>query len=298
MLASSERPTSAIAEQTFALTDYDLAATLSSGQAFRWRYQDGSWVGVVAGRWVRLTQQNTDLHAQTTGAPEDWSWLRNYLQLEIPLSQIIQTFPKDEVMTTAVQASRGLRLLKQDHWECLASFILSSTKQIVQIQQCVESLGERFGAPLPVPPGFPSRSNFPSPHRLAECTESELRDCKLGFRAPYLLEAARRIAQGHLHLADLQNASIESARNQLMTLPGVGPKVADCVLLFAYGFPNAFPVDVWIYKAIQQLYFPKRPATTRQLQQFTQTYFGPHSGYAQQYLFHYMRTKIGRTQAL
>ncbi len=296
MVESSKGPAIKLSEKSFEISDYDLASTLTSGQAFRWRSINDAWVGVVAGRWVRLSQRENKLLAETTGTAGDWGWLRDYLQLDIELSQVIQTFPKDAVMTTAVKATQGLRLLKQDHWECLASFILSSTKRIVQIQQCVESLSDHFGEPLPVPAGFPARSDFPTPQRVAECSESELRECKLGFRAPYLLEAARRISQGKLQLSALEKAPINEAREQLMTLPGVGPKVADCVLLFGYGFPTAFPVDVWIYKAIQQLYFPKRRASARQLQRFTQTYFGPHSGYAQQYLFHYMRTKIGQTE--
>ena len=114
----------------------------------------------------------------------------------------------------------------------------------------------------------------------------------MGFRAPYLLATAQRVADGSLDLEKIRGLSLAEARAELMELPGVGRKIADCVLLFAYGHPAAFPVDVWVMKAMQQLYFPKRRASASRIGHFAATHFGPHSGYAQQYLFHYMRTKM------
>ena len=224
-------------------------------------------------------------------------WLTNYLQLDADLNAILAGFPDDDAMRSAVVACRGLRLLRQDPWECLASFILSSTKQIVQIQQIVALLCERFGEPLPVPSGHKLTHGFPTPGRLASATESELRNCKMGFRAPYLLETARAISEKRLVLPTLAEMPVADAREQLISLPGVGPKIADCVLLFAYGFPSAFPVDVWVMKALRELYFPRRKPSRSRLQRFTQTYFGRHPGYAQQYLFHYMRLHRSRVAA-
>jgi N-glycosylase/DNA lyase len=179
--------------------------------------------------------------------------------------------------------------LRQDPWECLASFILSSTKQIVQIQQIIALLCQRHGEPLLVPEGHAPAYAFPSPARLVRATETELRNCKMGFRAPYLLATARIITEGQLDLARLHQMPVEEARAELLKLPGVGPKIADCVLLFAYGFQAAFPVDVWVMKALQQLYFPRRRPSRLRLHHFITTYFGSNAGYAQQYLFHYMR---------
>ncbi|MBI3418168.1 MAG: DNA-3-methyladenine glycosylase 2 family protein [Verrucomicrobia bacterium] len=271
--------------------DYDLAATLTSGQAFRWQPQDDGWTGVVAGRWVQLTSRPDGILARTATLQTDWRWLADYLRVEENLAAVLESFPDDEPMRAAVAACRGLRLLRQEPWECLASFILSSTKQIVQIQQIVALVCECFGEPLPVPEGVALAFAFPSPQRLAAVTEADLRACKMGFRAPYLLATARRVASTALDLAGLSSLSLESARAELMSCPGVGRKIADCVLLFAGGFPQAFPVDVWIMKALQQLYFSRRRASRRRLEKFTATHFGPHAGYAQQYLFHYMRTK-------
>jgi N-glycosylase/DNA lyase len=134
-------------------------------------------------------------------------------------------------------------------------------------------------------------ASFPTPERIAACTEADLRACKMGFRAPGLLNAARQIAEGRFDLEKIRALDYAEARLELMKLHGVGGKIADCVLLFGYGFDAAFPVDVWIGRALQELYFPRRRAGEKRLRKFAATHFGPHAGYAQQYLFHFMRTK-------
>jgi len=292
--------------------DYDLAATLDSVQVFRWHPCNDSWVGVIGQLWVRLTQMRDGIRAETAGPVADWRWLHDYLQTEVDLDTVLKTFPDDAPMRDAVTACRGLRVLRQDPWECLASFILSSTKQIVQIRQIVALLCKRFGDPLTrpadtlSPPGgerdgargtFTSGENhllhsFPTAERLASVTEAELRTCKMGFRAPHLLAAARRIADGKFDLERLRHLTLAEARGELMTMRGVGGKIADCVLLFAYGFDGAFPVDVWVERALRELYFPRRRVGDKRLRHFAATHFGPHAGYAQQYLFHYMRKKL------
>jgi N-glycosylase/DNA lyase len=276
--------------RAFAARDYDLAATLTSGQAFRWRQQDRWWSGVIGNRWVRLRSEPGSITAETAGPVADWDWLAHYLQLQVDLGEVLREFPDDEPMRAAVAACRGLRLLRQDPWECLASFILSSTKQIVQIRQIITLLCERYGEPLAVGPGWPPAFTFPSPARLARATEAELRACKAGFRAPYLRATAEIIAGGLLDPVRVHDLPVEAARAELMKLPGVGRKIADCVLLFAYDCQSAFPMDVWVMKALRQLYFPHRRVTLRRLHQFAATHFGSRAGYAQQYLFHYMRT--------
>jgi N-glycosylase/DNA lyase len=277
--------------RTFAVRDYDLSATLASGQVFRWRLQDRWWAGVIGTHWVRLRSDPSSITAETAEPITDWDWLADYLQLRLDLSAVMRSFPDDEPMRAAVDACRGLRLLRQDPWECLASFILSSTKQIVQIRQITSLLCERYGEPLSAVPGWPAAFAFPSPARLARVTQAELRACKMGFRAPYLLATASLIAGGQFELARLHPLPVEVARAELMKLPGVGRKIADCVLLFAYGFESAFPVDVWVTKALRQLYFPRRKVSLQHLHRFAATHFGPRAGYAQQYLFHYMRTR-------
>ena len=277
--------------KTIEVGDYDLDATLTSGQAFRWRKKDRSWIGIVQGRWVRLTPAESAIVADAATDIGDWSWLTDYLQTGLDLGRVIQSFPQDPAMNAAVTACRGLRLLRQDPWECLASFILSSTKQILQIQQIVSLICQRFGAPITMGDGQEPAWAFPAPERLAGLSETELRACKMGFRAPFLLCAARAVAEGKLDLKSLNRLSIESARAELVKLHGVGEKVSNCVLLFAFGRQEAFPVDVWIAKALRQLYFPRRKLSLKQLQAFATKHFAPNAGYAQQYLFHYVRMK-------
>ncbi|MEN9574280.1 MAG: hypothetical protein RL514_2135 [Verrucomicrobiota bacterium] len=292
--------------------DYDLPATLASGQAFRWRPVGDAWEGIISGHHFRLRQTPTDISAELLGAcgtstaPD---LLRHFLQLDADLPAILATFPDDPPMRAAVAACRGLRLLRQEPWECLVSFICSSTKQIVQIQQIIALLCERFGERIPVgeavrslkltplkqsetPHGVSCESfAFPTAACLAACSEAELRTCKMGFRAPYILAAARAVAAGELDLAQLHNLPTVEARAALMALHGVGRKIADCVLLFAYGKQDAFPVDVWVRRALTELYFPRRRPSEQRLEHFANTHFGPNAGYAQQYLFHYVRTK-------
>ena len=277
--------------RTFPVREYDLAATLASGQAFRWQRQDQWWAGVIGHYWVRLHAGPSAITAETAHPVPDWNWLIHYLQLHLDLREVVRSFPDDEPMRAAVEMCRGLRLLRQDPWECLASFILSSSKQIVQIRQITTLLCGRYGEPLGTAPGWPAAFTFPSPARLARVTESDLRACKMGFRAPYLLATAGVIAGGQFNLDRLHELPIELARAELMKLPGVGRKIADCVLLFAYGFESAFPVDVWVMKALRQLYFPRRRVNLTRLHRFAATHFGPRAGYAQQYLFHFMRTR-------
>src|SRR5438552_2527834 len=192
----------ASSSKSFPIRDYDLGATLSSGQAFRWQWRDQSWTGVIGLHWLRLRSDPFSITGETAEPVSSWDWLTNYLQLEV-----------------------------------------------------------------------------------------ELRACKMGFRAPYLLETARSIVAEQLDLERLQQMPVEAARLELLKLPGVGRKIADCVLLFAYGFQSAFPVDVWVMKALRQLYFPKRKVTMQRLHRFAAQHFGICAGYAQQYLFHYMRTR-------
>lgn len=282
-----------VAQTIFPVEDYDLAATLASGQAFRWQQAGTAWEGFIGSRWVRLRQEPGQIVAETAGDPADWQWLRHYLQIDVPLGAILATFPDDEPMRKSVRACHGLRLLRQEPWECLASFICSSTKQIVQIRQIIALLCRRFGDPCATPQGVIAGWSFPAIERIAAASEADLRECKLGFRAPYLAGTAQKLVRGEVDLARVAGLPLPQARDELVRLPGVGIKIADCVLLFAFGFEQAFPVDVWVMRALRQLYFPKRRPKLRRLRHFSQTHFGPYAGYAQQYLFHYMRTGKG-----
>ena len=281
-------------EISFPVRNYNLETTLTSGQVFGWQRSASDWIGVVSGRWVLLRQQRDALIARTAEPQSDWTWLAHYLQARVNLDEVLASFPPDPHLGKAVDSCRGLRLLRQDPWECLASFILSSTKQIVQIQQIVALLRAGFGSAVAVPADQPTAFAFPSAQRIAAASETELRNCKMGFRAPYLLAAARHVANEECDLERLRQMTLTEARRELLKLDGVGEKIAGCVLLFAYGFPDAFPIDVWMTKALRRFYFCGRNVRPARLHEFAAGHFGPNAGYAQQYLFHYMRTKNGK----
>lgn len=270
--------------------NYDLAATLDSGQAFRWKPQDAAWTGVIGHHWVRLTRTSDGILAEAPADPGDWRWLEDYLQSDVDLQTILDQLPGDPPLREAIRQHPGLRLLRQDPWECLASFILSSTKQIRHIKQIVETLCSRHGTAVTTPAGTATAFAFPAAARIASLDEPALRSVGMGFRAPYLLEAARRVSSGRLDLVGLKRCPLPEARAALMNLPGVGRKIADCVLLFALGFTEAFPVDVWVMRTLQSAWFPDRKMILRELVSFSEQHFGPYGGYAQQYLFHHART--------
>lgn len=277
------------------MEDYDLQSTLECGQAFRWIRSGAGWESVIRGRWARVQAVPGGLHVSWVEGPSDALWLRNHLAADEVLASILGTFPDDAPLRSAVARCRGLRLLRQEPWECLASFICSSTKQIVQIRQIVSLLGERWGREVAAPTGAVLKRAFPTAPTMASAGEEALRDCKLGFRAPYVLDAARRVSDGRLDLEGLAHLETPAAREALMEIHGVGRKIADCVLLFAYGRQDAFPIDVWVRRALSQLYFPRaRRVTAARLESFSRNHFGPYSGYAQQYLFHYIRLESGR----
>ena len=191
------------------------------------------------------------------------------------------TFPDDEVLQQAVRQHWGLRVLRQEPWETLASFIASSTKQIIQIRQIVENLSRRFGQQLD-----DNAYAFPPVAKIASATLPQLRACKLGFRAEYLRAAARLIDTGKLRLDALPVMEYERALEELQKIHGVGEKIANCTLLFSCGFEQAFPVDVWMQRSLHRLGWRSKKITRHQIL----NHFGPYAGWSQQYLFYSERS--------
>jgi len=275
------------------VSDFSLALTLECGQAFRWqRHADGWFVGVVGKEIWRLPQNTHALEwnvvsPSTIHHPPSPLSVERYLSLDVSLPKILRTFPSDPLLHQAARQHHGLRVIRQEPWECLASFIASSPKQIVQIRQIVRLLSQRFGEPIDA-----EHHTFPTVSAIARASHQQLWDCKLGFRAKNLLAAARLIDSGQLDLHALRSMDYDRALEELIKLPGVGEKIANCTLLFACGFDHAFPIDVWIERALRRIYFPgKRRVTARELRQFTRSHFGPYAGWAQQYLFYSERSQ-------
>jgi N-glycosylase/DNA lyase len=278
--------------------DFDLAMTLDSGQVFHWEKIGVGFVGAIADYAVYVEQNGDLLKGKMEGgapatpgsrelAPAVAGMVRHYLALDHPLADICASFPDDPVMNAARQSCRGLRIIRQPKWECLATFICSSMKQVAHIRQISLALRRRFGARRKI--GDHVVYTFPPAQRIARATENDLRECALGYRAKNLLATARFVTSGECDLESWSGLSDPDLREKLCSLPGVGAKIANCVLLFAYKRLRAFPIDVWIERVLKQQYFPRKKVTESRLRAFSETYFGEHGGYAQQYLFHHAR---------
>src|SRR6267378_1470060 len=264
--------------------DFDLAMTLDSGQVFHWEKAGAGFVGTIGDRPVYIEQRGDSLVVSW----EDEKLICNYFALDHPLTEICASFPDDVALNAARKFCRGLRIIRQPKWECLATFICSSMKQVAHIRQISQALRQRFGQRKQICGG--EVFSFPSPDALARATERELRKCGLGYRAKNLLATAKRVASGEADLDSWRALSERQLREQLCKLPGVGMKVANCVMLFAYERIAAFPIDVWIERVLRETYFVGgRKVTSKAMAEFVSNYFGAHGGYAQQYLFHHAR---------
>jgi N-glycosylase/DNA lyase len=275
--------------------DFDLAMTLNSGQVFHWKKSDRGFVGVI-GELAVYVEHDGNLLRAANGADKLDSlkqaslkaMISQYFALDHPLGEICASFPNDPAMRAATKFCCGLRIIRQARWECLATFICSSMKQVAHIRQISHQLRRRFGEARRIGQHF--LYAFPAPERLACASEKELRACALGYRAPNLLKTAELVASGKVDLEEMSILSDADLRARLCELPGVGAKVANCVMLFAYERLRAFPIDVWIERVLRENYFPRtRKLNAVRLRAFTETYFGQHGGYAQQYLFHHAR---------
>jgi N-glycosylase/DNA lyase len=273
-------------------TDFDLAKTLDSGQVFHWERKGEGFVGAIGDRAAYVEQRGDRL--RFAGVTEQI--MAKYFSLDHPLAKICRSFPDDPGMNAARNFCRGLRIIRQPEWECLATFICSSMKQVAHIRQISLALRQRFGTQKEI--GGTQVYAFPGADRLAGSSDEELRKCALGYRARNLLATARKVASGDADLPAWRELPDDELRMRLCELPGVGAKVANCVMLFAYERLGAFPIDVWIERVLRQQYFPRRrKITARQLREFCDDYFGAHGGYAQQYLFHYARKGGGSGEA-
>jgi N-glycosylase/DNA lyase len=286
--------------------DFDLAMTLESGQVFHWEKVGDGFVGTIGDHAVYVEQHSNVLRAEVASASNRYSrkraqdthaTLMHYFALDHPLAEICNSFPDDPVMNSARNFCRGLRIIRQPKWECLSTFICSSMKQVAHIRQISKALRERFGVALQI--DHHVVHTFPSARRLAKSAEKELRTCALGYRAKNLLATARLVSAGKTDLERWSALSDVDLQKKLCELPGVGKKIANCVMLFAYERLRAFPIDVWIERVLRQQYFSgARKLNASQLREFSKTYFGEHGGYAQQYLFHHARMASRKSYAL
>lgn len=255
-------------------TELSLAHTLDCGQCFRWiLVDDGVWEGIVRGRFFRLRQSDVSEPGSPIYADPS---LNDYFDLTLDYRKIKEGLScVDPHMALACRYAPGIRILRQEPWEALCSFIISQNNNIKRIRLIIERLSDRYGTPV----AGTSRHAFPSAESLAGTSDEALRSLGTGFRASYILDAATKVANGEIVLNQLVAMPMDEARVALMRIHGVGPKVADCALLYGLHRLEAFPMDVWM-KRVMASHFPDRDCGC----------FGRYAGIAQQYLFHLERT--------
>lgn len=278
---------------------FDLDFTLCCGQVFRWKKINGWWYSVIGGKPLKIRQSGSEL--EFVGVDE--AFVRNYFGLDDDLVEISSCINKDPYIANALQRFKGLRIVRQNPWECLIGFICATYKSIAAIELMLVKISQKFGEKV-VFDGM-EFFRFPSVERLALASENGLKECGLGYRAKYVQATAKRIFEENLDLETFKNLSYVEAKKRLFEFPGVGLKVADCVLLFSLGKMEAFPIDVWVKRILLNHYSNQLPEALvkklssheslsnseyEQLNSFSIEYFGKYAGYAQEYLYHFERT--------
>jgi N-glycosylase/DNA lyase len=283
---------------------FSLEHTLDCGQLFRWQKLDDWWYGVVSDRVIKIKQGSEGLTFQVFPETPQQGFIKKYLRLDDDLPSVFSQISKDEYIREAINLFCGLRLVRQEPWECLISYICATYKSIPAIKKMINSISRQFGKKL-IFDGYDFYT-FPKPADLTQLNCKDLKSCGLGFRADRVLETAKLVDSGNLPLENLKHMNYFDAKRELLALPGVGQKVADCVLLFSLEKLEAFPIDVWMKRAATNLYashfdssFISRVASKGSITpkeygtigSFARDYFGDYAGYAQEYLFHFLRTQ-------
>jgi len=254
--------------------DVSLDPTLGCGQAHRWKKKDGVWEGVIGNRIVTLKEDGEGFECSGTS---DRQMILGYFRDDDDLEEIYREISCDPVISGLVEQHRGLRILRQEPWECTATYLLATNANVKRIGTMVDNVCREFGKDLG------GRFSFPGPADILEGSEN-ICNCRLGYRDVRLIELARIVAEGELDLEGLRDAGYRECVETLKTVNGIGDKVADCIALFSYGHLEAFPIDARIKKQLSKIYgiegsYAKVSETARRR-------FGKYGGYAQEFLYH------------
>ncbi len=277
------------------IEDFDLAQTLECGQCFRFYKQaENEYVVVAYKNLLHIKQEKNKLIFYNCNEDTVRKLWIPYFDLERNYSEIKEyLLKKDNKLESAINEKYGVRILNQEFHEMLISFIISQNKQISHIKQLVMKISEKYGEYLGSINNVDYYS-FPDIVQLEKITEEDFREMKTGFRAPYLRDAVCKLADGSISKDGMKKLSEFETQKKLMEIKGVGEKVANCVMLFSLGFRDAFPIDVWIKRIMENLYFEGKDTQKEMIQDFATNLYGEYGGYAQQYLFCYGReNKIG-----
>lgn len=275
--------------------DFELPHIFECGQCFRWNKEDdGSYTGVALGKVINLKKEGDNVYIDNTNYSEFMDVWHDYFDLKRDYGDIKEKLSEiDDTMLTSTNFGYGIRILKQDEWETLVSFIISANNRIPMIKRAIEALSKNYGEYIGQYKGRDHYS-FPKAERLYNLDVDDIMFSGIGFRGKYILSAAKLIVQDGVDIYGLKNLSTEKARERLMKFPGIGPKVSDCIMLFSMDKDDAFPIDIWVKRVMEYFYIPEG-TSLKKIQQFAQNKFGSLAGFAQQYLFYYARElKIGR----
>lgn len=275
--------------------DFDPVHIFDCGQCFRWiKEEDGSYTGVAMGKVINVKKENDEIILDNTNKEDFENIWYDYFDLGRDYSKIKEELAKhDENLEKAVDFGWGIRILQQDSWEMLISFIISSNNRIPMIQRAINNISERYGTEIGEYRGKKYYA-FPTPKQLSKASIEELRDCKTGFRDKYIYHTTQAVIEGNLDMKDFIEMESDLCHKELMKFKGVGAKVADCIGLFGMRKYNSFPVDVWVKRVMQEFYGAEDMSLPK-MRKYGMELFGEDAGFAQQYLFYYVRElEIGK----
>lgn len=277
------------------LDEFDPKDIFTCGQAFRWyEEEDASFTFITHGKVANVNKIGDEIILKGVDESSFSEIFYDYFDLSRDYKKVMEELAKDEVMKKATDYGKGIRILNQDKFETIISFIISANNQIPRIKKAIEKISEMYGKYLGEDDNRKYYS-FPSPKELSMARPEDLREfARVGFRDKRIVETAKLIDSGQVSISEIEEMDLEDARRALKVLPGVGPKVADCILLFAFDRKESFPVDVWIKRVMEELYLkevtPKSKIALR-----GREVFGKNAGFANQYLFYYGReNKLGK----
>ena len=286
-----------VRENEIILHEYEsfvISQTLECGQCFRFtQIGEENYIIVAYGKILNIYCDGTDIVFKNTTEEEFNNIWYNYFDFGRNYNDIKKKISEnDEILQKAVEYAPGIRILNQDRFECLISFIISQNNRIPMIKKVISNISKKYGRYIGSVDGEEYYA-FPNPEELIKADEAGLMECKTGFRAKYIIDAVQKVIHGEINL-NADDMDTETLRKMLMTIKGVGPKVADCTMMFSFGRCETFPTDVWVKRIMSELYFNGREASVKEIHQKAEECFGDYAGYAQQYLFNYARQfKIG-----
>lgn len=265
--------------------DFSLAHTFDCGQCFRFNLnENGNYTGIAFNKVVEISEENGNIIIENLTEDEFYKNWIDFLDLSRNYKEIKDSLIHDEVIKKAIEFGKGIRILKQDFFECVISFIISQQNNIPKIKKAVEGFARLFGDEIEFKGS--KYYSFPDVTKVKDITKEDLKELKIGYRDEYIIDAIKKVSSGEISYEELIKLPYKEAKEKLLTVKGIGNKVADCILLFSLLKFEAFPVDTWIKKAMTELYNLKE----KEIKDYSKINFGDYSGFAQQYIFYYIRS--------